>query len=242
MNLFSKTVIGIFILGFFQIQAQSVDEVLDKCYKATGGKEAIESVKSMKIKGTITNVAQGMTINIHYVMRQPDKMYVENEVMGMKMTAGYDGESVWAVNPMMGGEAIIMSGDEAELTKAQLEGFKNMAKLPFANWKEQGLQANYLGIQDVGDKPCHVISFIETDGSSADVYFDSVTYLMYKTSQVNDGQKIETFITERMKKNGVIYPKAIEIKVGGNLAQKLNFNEIDTNFEIDDSIFKVPQK
>ncbi len=242
MSLFSKIVIGILIFGFLQIHAQTVDEVLDKCYKATGGKEAIESVKSMKIKGTITNVAQGMTINLHYIMRQPDKMYVENEVMGMKMTAGYDGETVWAINPMVGNEAIIMSGDEAELTKTQLEGFKNMAKLPFANWKEQGLKADYLGIKDVGGKPCHVISFIETDGSSADVYFDSITYLMCKTSQINNGQTIETYITERMKKNGVIYPKTIEIKVGGNLAQKLNFTEIDTNFEIGDSIFKAPQK
>lgn len=240
MRFLTTTLIMLFTLAYVSVQADDVTDILEKCYKATGGKDKINTIESMKIKGTMDMTAQGMSVGIYYVAKKP-KMYMENEVMGMKITVGYDGENVWAVNPMAGGQPQTLTGPEAEMTKGQLEGFLNMAALPFENYVEQGIKAEYKGVQETDGKPCHVITFIETDGSQADVFFDSVTYLMYKTQQDSNGQKIETLINDRMKKNGVIYPKSIEIKIDGAVQQKLNFTEIDTNFEVDDNIFSMPK-
>jgi outer membrane lipoprotein-sorting protein len=230
----------IFTFAFVSVQADEVTDILEKCYKATGGKDKINNIESVKIKGTMDMTAQGISVAIYYVSKKP-KMYMENEYMSMKLTAGYDGQDVWSINPMVGNEPQVLSGPDAEMTKAQLEGFLNMAALPFDNYVEQGIQAEYKGIQEIDGKSCHTISFIETDGSSADVFFDSVTYLMYKTQQEMNGQKVETFITDRLKNKGIIYPKSIEIKTDGVVTQKLTFSEIDTNFDVDDNIFKMPK-
>ncbi|MCO5250665.1 MAG: hypothetical protein M9949_04500 [Candidatus Kapabacteria bacterium] len=241
MRTLATTILLILTFSFVSVQADEVANILEKCYKATGGKDKINSIESLKIKGKMDIPSQGLSVDLYYVSKKP-KMYMENEVMGMKMSFGYDGNEVWAINPMSGTEPKVLTGPEADMTKSQLEGFLNLAALPFENYVEQGIKAEYKGIQDIDStKSCHVISFIETDGSSADVFFDSVTFLMYKTQQDVSGQKIETFVIDRLKNKGIIYPKTIEIKSDGVVSQKLTFSEIDTNFELDDKIFSMPK-
>ncbi len=241
MRILATTILLLFTLSFVSVQANEVSDILEKCYKATGGKEKINSITSLKIKGVMDVPSQGYSVDINYISKKP-KMFMENEVMGMKMTAAYDGNEVWAINPMTGTEPKVLTGPEADMTKSQMELLLNFAALPFDNYAELGIKAEYKGIQVIDNsRSCHVISFIETDGSSADIYFDAVTFLMYKTKQVANGQNIETYILDRLKNKGVIYPKIIEIKSNGVLAQKLTLSEIDTNFDVDDKIFSMPK-
>ncbi|MBS4000489.1 MAG: hypothetical protein KGZ71_08415 [Desulfobulbaceae bacterium] len=241
MRILATTILLLFTLSFVSVQANDVTDILEKCYKATGGKEKINSIESVKIKGVMDLPSQGLSVGIYYVSKKP-KMYMENEVMGMKITSAYDGNEVWNINPMAGNEPKVLTGPEADMTKSQLEGFLNLAALPFDGYVEQGIKAEYKGIKLVDStKSCHVITFIETDGSTADVYFDAITFLMYKTQQNVGGQNVETFVLDRLKNKGIIYPKSIEIKTDGVISQKLNFSEIDTNFDVDDNIFKMPK-
>lgn len=240
MRTLATTILLILAFSFASVQADEVTDILEKCYKASGGKEKINSIESLKIKGIMDLVAEGISVDVYYVSKKP-KMYMENEYMGIKMSFGYDGNEVWAVNPMIGTEPQLLTGPDADLTKAQLTGFLNLAALPFDNYAAQGITAQYKGVKEIDSKSCHVITFVETDGSSADVYFDSVTFLMYKTQQHVNGQNIETFVLDRLKNKGIIYPKIIEIKTDGVVSQKLNFSEIDTNFEIDDKLFSMPK-
>ncbi|PKL85968.1 MAG: hypothetical protein CVV22_05400 [Ignavibacteriae bacterium HGW-Ignavibacteriae-1] len=241
MRTLATAILLIMAFSFVSVQADEVSDILEKCYKATGGKEKINSIESVKIKGKMDIPAQGLSVDLYYVSKKP-KMYMENEVMGMKMSFGYDGNEVWAINPMTGTDPQVLTGPEADMTKSQLEGFLNLAALPFDNYANQGIKAEYKGIQEIdSSRSCHVIKFIETDGSFADVYFDSISFLMYKTEQNVGGQNIETLVLDRLKNKGIIYPKIIEIKTNGVVSQKLSFSEIDTNFDVDDKIFSMPK-
>ena len=85
------------LFAFVSTQAQTLDEVLEKHYKATG-QEKVESVKTIFVKAKMSMMGMDMPMTIQ--MKKPDKFRTENEVMGQKVIAGFDGEKGWMKNPM----------------------------------------------------------------------------------------------------------------------------------------------
>jgi len=79
----------------------TVDEIIDKNVEATGGYEAWKAVKSIRMNGTM-RFPNGIEAPFAIYFERPSKVRMDMEMQGMTITQAYDGETGWAVMPMMG--------------------------------------------------------------------------------------------------------------------------------------------
>lgn len=95
---------GLFVLSLLPVQGfgQTSKEVLDKMIDAQGGRKAMEAIKDTTISGTMEMVQQGMNATLTMYQKEPDKMRMDIEIMGMVITQAFDGQKAWFLNPQTG--------------------------------------------------------------------------------------------------------------------------------------------
>jgi len=109
------------LFAFIGTQAQTLDEVLAKHYKATG-QEKIADVKTFYVKAKMSMMGMEMPMTIQ--MKKPNKFKTETEVMGQKIVTAFDGENGWMLNPMAGSGVTELKGPELKqaMSQADFEG------------------------------------------------------------------------------------------------------------------------
>ena len=91
----------LFVLGF-QLNAQTVEEIIAKHETAMGGAQKWSGLKSLRSISKFS--MQGMDIQTTMNMLAGKAIKVEVEVMGNKMITCFDGSGAWMLRPaMMGG-------------------------------------------------------------------------------------------------------------------------------------------
>ena len=70
--------------------------------EAQGGRKALAAIKDTTISGTIEMPQMGISGSITIYQKEPDKMRMDMEFMGMVITQAYDGQNAWMVNPADG--------------------------------------------------------------------------------------------------------------------------------------------
>jgi hypothetical protein len=86
----------------------SASKIIQDSVEALGGKKAIDSVKSMSIKGTIANPMMPQQMTLEAKMGDHDRFLHKLELPGQGgMAAGSDGTHTWMNNPAMGGYQLV---------------------------------------------------------------------------------------------------------------------------------------
>ena len=84
------TLVAIAVVSFLNVaQAQTVNEVLDKHFKAVG-QEKLSDVKSFYIKAKVSQM--GMEMPMEMKIKKPDMFVMTVDVQGQKMIQAFDGE------------------------------------------------------------------------------------------------------------------------------------------------------
>ena len=109
------------ITAFNVVNGQSLNEVLDKYFKAVG-QEKLNDVKSFYMKAKISQM--GMDIPMEIKTKKPDLFLMTMDIQGQKMMTAFDGEKGWMINPMVGTEPQELAGDQLKQARDQtdLEG------------------------------------------------------------------------------------------------------------------------
>jgi len=83
---------GILLAGTAALaQAQTAKDILDKMIEAQGGRKALEAIKDTTTVGGMEMVQMGMNGSITMYQKEPNKMRMDIEVMGMIITRAFDG-------------------------------------------------------------------------------------------------------------------------------------------------------
>ncbi|WP_167610550.1 LolA family protein [Maribellus sediminis] len=225
------------LFAFVAAQAQTLDEVLEKNYKATG-LEKLADVKTFYIKAKMSMM--GMEMPMTMQMKKPNKFKIETEAMGQKIVQGFDGENGWMINPMVGGGVTDLKGADLKqaMSQADLEG-------ELYNYAKKGSTAELIGKVNLDGKEAYRIKLTNADGMVKDYYIDGETYLvsMVKTKVEAMGQtmNVDTKIVEYKEING--------IKMGCKMEQvmpmgtsTITLDEIKLDEKIDDSVFTRPSE
>ena len=220
--------LGIAVLFMSAIQAQNVDEIINKHIEAVGGKEKLSQAKSLYIENTM-EVMGNQAPSTEYILE--GKGYKsESEFNGAKIVNCYTDKGGWAVNPMMGNaDPQAMPDDVYKAGKDQIyiEG-------PLVNYAAKGNKVELLGKE--GDS--YKIKVNETT-----YYLDASTYYVTRTSTKGDmmGQPVETVITFADYKKtdfGIVYPYTKTVDLGG-FTLTFKRNKVEVNKEIDPKIFEM---
>ena len=115
-----KKILSLCLLSFFLLSlltspgySQKASDILDKMIDAQGGREVLATIKDVTISGSIEIIAMGAGGLLTVYHKEPNKLRMDIEIIGMVITVATDGETVWMINPLTGSTEE-MSGKDAE--------------------------------------------------------------------------------------------------------------------------------
>ncbi len=224
------------------LYAQTLDEILKKYIEARGGMENITKLKTIWAKGTII-VQNGMLQgDIIAYQKRPNLVRHEMMLQGQKMVQSYDGETAWWIFPFMGDlSPQLMPDDEAKSFRDDSEFDGHLI-----NYKEKGHKIELMGKEDMEGTEVFKLKITLKNGSVQYHYLDGEYFLEVKivSKQKIQGveQEVQTFFSDYKEIDGLMMAHSVESKAGGVVLAQVTIKKIETNVEIEDSYFKMPEK
>ena len=78
-------------------------EIVDRFVKASGGAEALQSIKSMRAKGTFSIVGQSLNGTLDMMSARPNKLLMRLSIPAIgTVEEGFDGKVGWSLDPLQG--------------------------------------------------------------------------------------------------------------------------------------------
>jgi outer membrane lipoprotein-sorting protein len=231
--------IGLFLFGGLASpgMSQNAKDILAKMIEAQGGRAALEKIKDTTMTGTMEIIQYGLSGSLSIYIKEPDKVRMDMEFMGMVMTQAYDGENGWGVNPQTG-SVEDMPADQANEMKRTAMG--NVALL---NPEKYGIKYTYKNKETLEGTDYYVLEQAFEDGHTVTMYVDTKTYLVYKTREMSTNmagvqEDTETFIGDYKKVDGMMMFHSMRVVQGGQEAMTMTITEVSFNTGIEDSFFK----
>ena len=228
---------AILMTAFLGTNAQTLDEVLDKHFKANG-QEKLVAVKTYSIKAKISQMGTEMPLEMK--MKRPDKFRMEMDVQGQKMIQAFDGEKGWVIAPWVSPEPQELSGDQLKqaMEQANIDG-------ELYNYEKNGLTVELTGKVKDGDSNAYLVKVTNDKGDVKSYFIDTEKYLINKVkAKVNAmGQtvEVEQRFAEYKNIDGIMIATKIE-SVSPMGTATISMNEVKFNVEVDDAIFAKPAK
>ncbi len=231
-------ILAIIVIAFANVaQAQSVNEVLEKHFKAVGQEKLVE-LNSFYIKAKVSQM--GMELPMEMRIKKPDMFITNIDIQGQKMVQAFDGEKGWMIIPMM-------SPDPQELAGAQLDQAKEQANMDgeLYNYEKKGSTAEMGGKVNVDGKEMFRIKLTDKEGNTKDYFIDANTYLISKVKAKVSAQgqtvDVEQIMSDYKTIDGITMAMKIESKSPMGTAV-ITMEEVKFNEKFDDAIFKQPAK
>lgn len=218
-------------------QAQTVNEVLEKHFKAVGQEKLVE-LNSFYIKAKVSQM--GMELPMEMRIKKPDLFITNIDIQGQKMVQAFDGQKGWMIVPMI-------SSDPQELSGVQLDQAKEQANMDgeLYNYEKKGSTAEMGGKVNVEGKEMFRIKLTDKEGNSKDYFIDANTYLISKVKAKVSAQgqtvDIEQNMSDYKTIDGITMAMKIESKSPMGTAV-ITMEEVKFNEKFDDAIFKQPAK
>lgn len=238
----SACILSLFLLSLTTSPglSQEASDILKKIVEAQGGKKVLEKIEDMTTSGTLEMIQMGMSGSVTMYKKEPNKMRMDIEVMGMIITQAFDGETAWMVNPQ--------TGSKEEMPEKQAEDMKRMALGvdAFLYPEKYGISFVYKGKEKIEEKEYLILEQTFADGHKATLYIDPKTYLTYKTKATTMNPmgvevETETFESDYKKVNGMTIAYSIVVFQDGEEFMKLTLTDITFNSGLEDSLFKMDE-
>ncbi len=228
--------------------AQTADEIITNYFEATGGYDAWGKLENMKMVAKVNQ--GGMEIPLEIVQLNDGRQYTKISLQGQSMYQGvFDGEVLWNTNFMsMQAE----KADEESTMNQKLEA--NDFPSDLYDYKSKGYTVELMGTETVDGTETHKIKVTKepttVDGEKVDnvvFYFfdtDSGAIIMAEqeiTQGPNKGVIGQTMLSDYDEVNGLYFPFSITQGVKDGQSQPLLIESIETNVEIDESLFAFPE-
>jgi len=232
------TVIAIIIVAFVNVaQAQTLNEVLEKHFKAVG-QDKLVAVQSFYVKAKVSQM--GMEMPMEMKIKKPEMFIMTVDVQGQKMIQAFDGEKGWMIAPWVGPDPQELAGDQLAQAKQQVNMEGELYDL-----EKKGSTAELMGKVNVDGKELYRIKLNTSDGNTKDYFIDSETFYLTKVKAKVSAQgqtvDVEQIMSDNKTIEGITMPMKIETKspmgTGFILIEEVKFNE-----KFDDAIFKQPAK
>ncbi len=214
------------------VQAQSLDDVLKKHFKAVG-QDKLVAAKTYYMKAKLSQM--GMDLPMEMKMKRPNKFRVEMEMQGQKMIQAFDGEKGWMIAPWISPDPQVLEGDQLKqaMEQADFEG-------ELYNYKQKGSSVDFVGKVNADGKEAYKIKLTSKDGSVKNYFIDAKTNLIFKVkAKVSaGGQEIEVdqLLSDYKDFDGIKMPTKMESKTPmGNVS--ITVIEFKINEKFDDSVF-----
>lgn len=249
-----KTIIllGLLILFLVSVQfagAQTVDEVIDKYVAARGGKEKLNSIKSIYMEGSREMMGAEVTVKI---TKEQDKLSrTEFEMAGATGYFLVTDKEAWTLIPMRSPTPTKMPDDALPgmQTETDITG-------PLANYVAKGHKAELIGKDTINGNLAYKIKLTTKAGKEINYWIDTTTYLLVQSTSKGGGMfggggrrtgagggepaEVITLYKDYKDVGGVQFPHTIEMKMIGGEGRGgggTTFDLIEVNKPVDAKLY-----
>ncbi|MFN0107901.1 MAG: hypothetical protein ACKVZH_03535 [Blastocatellia bacterium] len=214
----------------------TIDEILEKYVKASGGKEAIQKLTSRTTKGTFEIESMGMTGGFQSFAKAPNKNATVIEIGGFgTVHQVFDGTKGWDSNPQTGLREL--AGEELEAQKREADFYQTI------NMKSHYPKMTVKGKEKVGTAEAYLVEAAPAVGSPEKLYFDVTSGLLIRTdterSSPDGKMAIEVYMSDYKQVDGVNIPHTLK-QVTPMFSMTIKMVEVKHNLAVEDAKFAKP--
>lgn len=219
------------------LSGQRVDEIVDRAVAARGGAAKIRAIKTQRLSGRISFASDSPNA-FSVEIRRGGSIREEFVAAGAKLIRVSDGKTGW-VRVGQDAPVPIQAADLKSLAgSADIDGL-------LIDYKEKGTQIAYAGIVEIEGQKNYKLVITPKDGPGRTDYIDTRTYFETKwegTISANGKElQVESFFRDYRDVDGIKIAFHIDSNtLGTNINQKIVFDRIEINPQIDDERFTTP--
>ncbi len=202
--------------------------VIEAALKARGGREALEAVKSVKVKGKGMRITPmgPVPVQVVQLLAFPDRVRIDMMMGPMMVTYGSDGKKAWVKAPQG-----VMDLSESEGRDIRDQVAKDEIRM-------------LLALAAVDAKPAHLGAEGEMDvidaGEGVKLYFDKEGRLVQRTEKNPAGETARSTWSDFRAVAGVQFPFAGKSFTDANETGNFTFDSIEVNVEVPADAFEKP--
>ena len=237
-----KSILIICTFGVFSLQAsaQTVDQIVSNYLKNIGGAEKIQSVKSLRRSGKYVG-GGGFEAVVLQENKRGNSVREEFTLQGMTAINAYDGKTGWKIEPWNGKKDPEALGEEEMKSILEDSDFDG----PLVDYQKKGYKIEFAGADKFEGTATLKLKISKSNGDTYVYYLDSEFYVPIKidTKRIIRGaeREYETVLADYKEVAGWFLPFSFETNVKGSQdKQKIIYETIQANVEIDDKRFEMP--
>jgi hypothetical protein len=244
---------GLLILLLVAVQfasGQTVDDIINKYIDARGGKDKLNSIKSIYMEGSREMMGNEVSVK---VTKEQGKLSRTDIEMGS--TNGFiliTDKEAWTYFPMHSSSAEKMPDDAVASLQTELD-----IAGPLVDYAVKGHKAELIGKDSIDGNEDYKIKLTTSTGKIINYWIDTKTYLVSQTSQKNTGGfggrrnnaansnaelgDVITVYKDYSAEDSILFPHTIEIKSSGGNGRGsggTTFDKIQLNIPVDAKLYK----
>ena len=219
------------------VNAQTADEIISKHIEATGGKDKLAAITSVRMENTM-NVMDNDAASTTTIVN--GKGYrSESDFGGQKLIQVVTDKGGWAVNPFGG------SAEPAPMPDDQYKaGVSQLFIVPFLNYAARGEKAELLGKEKVGNVDAFKIKLTSKDNVASTYYIDPTTYYIVQSVRSADmgGQMVNvttSFSDYKKSDYGWVVPQTTQVNFGDQFSMTAKVSKLEINVPVDAALFEM---
>jgi outer membrane lipoprotein-sorting protein/predicted aspartyl protease len=234
-KLFTLAIALILLVGIWQnLDAETLEEILNRHTQALGGKEALEAITSSTSEYELI-LPGGMTGTQKYYFKYPDKLRSEMDLKIMQTMTVFDGQKGWTKDP--NGQVRELAG--AELSDIQMELYFNLYAYLFPD-RAKG-KVEYLGREEADGINYYVIQVTPEGIDPIKMYLDPQTYLIDKTVTRRDIVEVTAHYSDYLDFAGIKIASSYRISTGDPAYDMRSaLVGVEFNKPLSDELFAIP--
>lgn len=222
---------------------ETAEQVLADYYKAIGGKERFDAIKSFHLIGS-SKLGENEPGAFQFIYVRPEQLKVRTMIDTFKIIQCVNENIGWQLVPPRG---ITVPTKMSEDERLKVLGQRALVLGPFYNYKEEGKTLEYDGKVKKDDKVFKKLVLRSGDkGPRTTVYLSDSTNLIAVIegqTRTSGGQPITvvSYFSKYVEVDGFMFPFSYISQVNGKTYTRLELDNIFLNKEYKDSDFELPE-
>lgn len=228
------------LVAFTGLQAQTVDEIINKYITAIGGKDKLNSIKTLYYESSIDVMGNEATSTTYIINGKGMKS--ETDFNGQKIVQVVTENGGWMINPMMG------QTTAGELPKDQMKGSQSQYTMGggLLDYAAKGNKVELVGREDVSGVSTYKIKLTTKDSAIINYFIDPTTYYVSKvvstiSAQGQDAETSIIFSNYQKTDFGYVHSMKQELSLPQGISLTITTKKVEINKDIDPKIFEMPK-
>jgi outer membrane lipoprotein-sorting protein len=221
-------------------EPKTADDVIAKYIEAIGGREKLDSVKTIRMTGKMIGMG-GMEIPNTIETKRPNKVRFEFTFQGMTGVRAFDGETGWSIMPFMG------KTEPEKMPPDQIKQIDDQADMdgPLVDYKKKGHEVELVGKEDIEGTEAYKLKVTKKGGEVEYHFLDAEYFLPIQTKGKYKMQGTELEYTvvpgDYKEVGGLLYAHSMEQRMGAMGGTTMTVDKIELNVKLDDNRFTMPE-